>query len=150
MSRRKMDIRDEILNQNEVIITKESDEYFFEIDREITSDVAEAVSILMSKVEWNDPIWKTKIDIDIIYENITPCKSLFWLSGGYSEWRTMKHYNTPWCNCYLDFQEEFGFLVVGIVRKSKTLSDIRDGFVKYLNLPVIYNFAISRDMIKVN
>ena len=33
-------------------------------------------------------------------------------------------------------------------KKSKKLADVRDGFVKYLNLPTLYNFAISRDMVK--
>ena len=35
-----------------------------------------------------------------------------------------------------------------IVKKSKTLLDIRNAFVKYLNLPVLYNFAISKNLIR--
>ena len=84
----------------------------------------------------------------MLFRSITPEKSLFWLTGGYSEWRTLTHYNKPWCECYLEFQEEFGFLIVNIVKKSKTLSDIRNGFQKYLNLPTLYDFAISRDFIR--
>jgi hypothetical protein len=45
---------------------------------------------------------------EISTENITPERSLFWLTGGDKEWRTMEYYNTPWCDCYLDFQTEFG------------------------------------------
>ena len=59
----------EILNQRELRVTKEGNEYFFEIGPEMTSDVAEAVSILMRKVDWNDPIWNTAIDKKI--EEIT-------------------------------------------------------------------------------
>ena len=129
-------------------VTKEENNTFFEIGDEITSDVAEAVSILMRKIEWNDPIWNMELGKNIIYENITPENSLFWLSGGYSEWRTLSHYNKPWRECYLDFQEEFGFLIINIVKRSKNLGDIRNGFVKYLNLPVLYNFAISKNMVK--
>ena len=61
---------------------------------------------------------------------------------------TLNHYNRPWCDCYLEFQEEFGFLIINIIKKSKKLSDIRNGFMKYLNLPVLYNFAISKNMVK--
>jgi hypothetical protein len=46
--------------------------------------------------------------LEISTENITPERSLFWLTGGDKEWRTMEYYNTPWCDCYLDFQTEFG------------------------------------------
>jgi hypothetical protein len=138
----------EILNQNILNVSKQENEYFFEIGLESTTDVAEAVSILMRKVEWNDSIWNMELDKKIIYENITPEKSLFWLSGGDYEWSTLEHYNRPWCDCYLDFQEEFGFLIINIIKKSKKMSDIRDGFMKYLNLPTLYNFAISKNMIK--
>jgi len=139
----------EILNQRELRVTKEGNDYFFEIGPEMTSDVAEAVSILMRKIDWNDPIWETTIDKKMIYENITPEKSLYWLSGGYKEWNTLDHYNRPWCDCYLEFQEEFGFLIVNLVKKSKTLLDVRNAFMKYLNLPTLYNFAISKNMVRV-
>jgi hypothetical protein len=151
MKRKRIALEDrakEILNQKTVRVTKNGDGYFFEIGNEITTDVAEAVCILMRNVDYNDSMWNVEIDKKMKYEEITPEKSLFWLSGGYNEWRTLNHYKKPWCECYLDFQEEFGFLVVNIVKKSKKLSDIRDGFIKYLNLPTLYNFAISKDMIR--
>ena len=40
----------EILNQNILNVSKQENEYFFEIGGESTTDVAEAVSILMRKV----------------------------------------------------------------------------------------------------
>lgn len=138
----------EILNQNNFRITKEGDDYFFEIGNETTCDMAEAVAILMRKVDWNNSVWNLEVDKKLAYDKLTPEKALFWLTGGYAEWRTLNHYNRPWCDCYLDFQEEFGFIILNIVKKSKKLSDIRDGFIKYLNLPVLYNFAISRDMVR--
>jgi hypothetical protein len=141
-----LEIRKEISNEEVVKITKEKDECFFEIGKEITSDIAEAVSILMRKVEWDDKIWEMEINKNIILEDITPEKSLFWLSGGYNEWRSLNNYKKPWMECYLEFQEEFGFLIVNIVKKSKTLRDIRNGFVKYLNLPTLYDFAISKGL----
>ena len=133
-------------NDQFIKINKSKDEYFFEIGNEITEDVAEAVSILMRKADWSDSIWESEIkNLDI---DITPEKCLFWLTGGHSEWNTLDHYNQPWCDCYLEFQEEFGMLIINIIKNSKKLKDIRDGFNKYLNLPILYNFALSKNMVK--
>ena len=60
----------EILNQSILNVSKQENEYFFEIGGESTTDVAEAVSILMRKVEWNDSIWDMELDKKIIYEYI--------------------------------------------------------------------------------
>jgi hypothetical protein len=133
---------------NDVVrINKSNNEYFFEIGTEITEDIAEAISILMRKVDWNDSIWENDLK-SINTDLITPEKCLFWLTGGYTEWRTLENYNKPWCDCYLDFQEEFGMMVVSIIKKSKKFKDIRDNFNKYLSLPTLYNFAVSKDMIR--
>lgn len=124
-----------------------NNDYFFEIGTEVTEDIAEAVSILMRKVDWNDNIWNREIK-EVDMNLITPEKSLFWLTGGYDEWRTLDNYNKPWCDCYLDFQEEFGMLIINIIKKSKSFKEIRDNFNKHLNLPILYNFAVSKDMIR--
>lgn len=137
-----------ILDQEILKVVKEGSDTFFEIGEETTSDVAEAVSILMRKVEWNDPVWNMEIGREIICENIVPKNSLFWLTGGYVEWNSMSHYNRQWKECCSEFDEEFGFLLIGVVKRSRTLSDIRNGFVKHLSLPILYNFAISRNMIR--
>lgn len=136
----------ENFNQNEVIIAKDGEEYFFEIGTETTTDLAEAVSILMRTVNWDDSIWKTEVTEEM--KNVTPEKALYWLSGGKTEWNNLNHYKNPWCEYYLDFQEEFGFLIVNIVNRSKILLDIREEFNKYLNLPIIYNYALSKNMIR--
>ena len=149
MKKRKLDLKPiskEIYSEGVVRIYKEDTEYFFEIGKELTFDLAEAVAILMRKMDFNDDIWNLEIT-DVVVEKITPAKSLFWLSGGYSEWRTLENYNKPWSEYYLDFQEEFGYLIINIIRKSKTLKDIRDLFIKHLNLPVLYEFALSKKMI---
>ena len=41
----------EIFNQKVVSVTKEGDEYFFEIGKEMTSDLGEAVCILMRNLK---------------------------------------------------------------------------------------------------
>lgn len=151
MKRRKLALKtigkNDVYNDGVVRVTKEEDVYFFEIGNELTSDIAEAVAILMRKVDYNDNIWNLKLE-DIDAESITPEKSLFWLTGGYSEWRILDNYNKPWCDCYLDFQEEFGMLIYNIVKRTTKIKEIRDNYYKYLNLPILYDFAISKNMIK--
>ena len=146
MRRKKVAVKaHDVYTDSFVRISKEQNEYYFEIGNEMTMDMAEAVSMLMRKEMWNSPVWGLEIQ-DISCENLSPDKSLFWLTGGYSEWRTLEHYNKPWCDCYLDFQEEFGILIVNIIKRSKKLKDVRDNFIKYLNLPILYDFAIKKNM----
>jgi hypothetical protein len=95
----------------------------------------------------DDSAWDIEVNNTNI-ENISPEKSLFWLTGGTQEWINLENYNRPWCDCYLDFQEEFGFMIIKIIKDSKKLSEVRDGFIKYLNLPVIYDFAMSKNLLK--
>lgn len=150
MKKRKVEIKSKgskIIYSSEFInISKENEEYFFEIGNQLTNDIAEAVSILMRKIDWNSEIWNLEIK-DIVTEDISPEKSLYWLTGGYDEWQSLEHYNKPWSEYYLDFQEEFGMLIVNIIKKSKTLKDVRDKFMRFLNLPTLYDFAISKDML---
>jgi hypothetical protein len=150
MKKRKLDLKSmakDVYNRGIVRVSKEENEYFFEIGKELTSDVAEAVAILMRKVDFNEAVWNLEFN-NIVLENITPERCLFWLTGGYSEWRTLENYNKPWCDCYLDFQEEFGYLILNIIKRSKTLKDVRENFLKYLNLPILYDFAINKNMIR--
>lgn len=117
---------------------------FFEIGNELTTDIAEAVAIMMRK-KIDDSIWSKDFSID--YETIEPRRALYWLTGGDNEWISLHNYKQPWSKCDLDFQEEFGFMIISILKKSKTLGDIRDGFIRYLNLPVLYEFALSRNFV---
>jgi hypothetical protein len=139
----------EILNQKEYFkVLKKDDNYFFEIGLETTSDIAELVSILMRTTDYNDPIWKTTIYEKMINDNISPIKSLYWLTGGDSEWKTLINYSKQWCECNYEFCDEFGDLIIDIVKKSKTLTDIRKSFIKNLNIPILYEFALSKNLIK--
>lgn len=136
----------ESLNDSNIRMSVEPNgQLFFEIGNDITTDVSEAVAIMMRK-NIDESIWNKTISIN--YDDIEPRRTLYWLSGGDSEWMTFRNYSTPWCDCDLDFQEEFGFMVISILKKSKTLGDIRDGFIKYLNLPVLYEFALNKGFIR--
>jgi hypothetical protein len=132
-------------SDNLVKIDKEGDQYYFEIGSDITTDLAEAVAIMMMKYKNNGKFWDLEIK-DIDYYNITPEKSLYWLSGGDNEWQLMNNYKKSWMDCSLEYQEEFGLRVISILKKSKTMRDIKNGFLKYLNLPILYEFALEKEI----
>ena len=136
-----------IYDDKTIIISREGNEWFFEVGKEMTTDLGEAVSLLLRNCDANDQVWKTDIK-EMNIDNISPEKSLYWLTGGEKEWKTLEHYNRPWCDCYLDFQEEFGLLVISIIKRSKTLEDMRKHFIEYLNLPVLYDFALSKKFLR--
>lgn len=144
----KHDTSDFIFSDNRVRVIKHSNEYLFEIGKELTFDIAEAVCILMRSVDDSHDIWNLQFD-KIETQNITPEKSLFWLTGGYKEWKSLEHYRFPWQECYLDFQEEFGFLIINTLEKYKKLSDIRNNFRENLSLPLLYDFAVSKSLVKL-
>jgi hypothetical protein len=118
-------------------------DFYFEIGSEITDDIGEAVSILMRhKNKKSDSIWETKISNIDTYE-IKPEKSLYWLTGGHDEWKRNDHYLGSWSENSQLFTEKFGDRVISIIRESKTFGDIRKEFIKQLNLPKLYNFALE-------
>ena len=140
------EVSEVVLNTEKLKINKISNDLYFEISNEITKDLAEAVSLMMTKIDKKSSIWKLEIKNENKY--IDPEKCLFWLTGGSNEWKSLENYNRPWSECYLEFQEEFGIIIFNIVQKSETIGEIRDSFIKYLNLPTIYDFAISKGFIR--
>ncbi len=148
MKNKKKMIKGDFLKiENDIILHKKIENFLtFEIGDEITNDIAEAVCMLMLKIDDDDPIWDKKIENNSLL-NISPEKSLFWLSGGHKEWDTLLNYNKPWSEYYLEFRNRFGDEVINSVTNSKKLKDIRDNFTKNLNLTILYDFALSKNMI---
>ncbi len=137
----------DIWSDNLIKIDKEGEQYYFEIGNNITDDISEATSILMKhKNRWNSKVWETKLE-NIDFYNVSPGKSLYWLSGGDLEWKVMNNYKISWMDSSILFEEEFGDRVLSILKKSKTMKDIRSGFIKYLNLPILYEFALENKII---
>lgn len=132
---------------NFVKIEKGEKTLFYQIGDFITTDVAEAVSIMLSTPEIDAHIWNTKFNFDI--EELEPKKCLYWLTGGDKEWIILENYKKPWIDCELDFQEKYGLLILDIVRNSKTLGDIKERFQKELNLLDLYEFSLSIDIIRL-
>ena len=75
MKRRKVALktvgRNDVYNNGIVRITKEENINFFKIGNELTSDIAEAVVLLMRKFDWDDNIWNLELG-EVDTENITP------------------------------------------------------------------------------
>ena len=129
----------------EVFKQVNQNQLFFEIGNEITNDVAEAVSIIMKTTNIKkSEIWNIEIKNPII----DPLKCLYWLTGGDKEWISLEHYKSQWCFCHTDFEDEYNHIILHIMNKSKTLGDVRNGFNRYLNLPILYDFAISKGLVK--
>lgn len=148
MKKRKIEILERKIYDDNLIKVdiEESGEYYFEIKNEITNDIAEAVSIMMKiRNKWDDDVWMIPIP-DLDTYNVNPERCLYWLSGGHDEWRKLDNYKRSWKDSYLEFREEFGSIVIDILKKSRNLKDIRDGFLKYLNIERIYEFALERNL----
>ena len=92
-------------------------------------------------------VWDIEFDKSQI-QKIEPQKCLYWLSGGDTEWTTQENYIKPWYQVYLDYQMEYGNKIISILERSKTLRDIRNNFIKELNLPTLYEFALSKGFVK--
>ena len=141
------EISDVIYSSSRIRISKElNGELFFEIENEVTADLSEAIAIAIQKDIKDETFWETSFNIDI--NNISPDKALYWLSGGDAEWLSKNHYNINWSEVYLTYQEEFGLTIIDIILKAKNFEDIRKKFIQKLNLPILYEFALEKNIIK--
>lgn len=136
-----------IFNEDKVKISQEGNQWVFEINNELTTDIAEATALMMRICSKDSFVWEIEIK-GINTEEISPKKSLYWLTGGDTEWKTLPNYRNPWCESYLEYIEGFGMSVINIVGKSKRIGDIRDQFIKNLNLPILYEFALNNNLLK--
>ena len=149
MKKRKLaieELSEVVFSDEKIKINKLGETFIFEIGKETTTDIAEGVAIMMKMIDNNHKIWDFEFEIN--EDKITPEKSLYWLTGGHTEWKQLEHYEKTWSDCYLIFQEEFGISIMNIIKKSKKLKDIREEFKRCLNLPTIYDFALSQNLIK--
>lgn len=132
---------------------KNNDLYYFEsfhknLNHFLSIDYLESVSALMKLKELHDfdLLWDIEIT-DEMRNNIDIKKSLYWLSGGDREWITSKIYNTTWSDSSHLFLEEFEEMIEDINKKCNTLGETRDEFIKYMNLPTLYEFGLKKGII---
>jgi hypothetical protein len=149
MKRRKTLLeKEEILYSSDNFrILNEGNQVIFEIWGFTTLDVAEAVSLLiMHGVSHSDPVWE--LPTSFFDKNVFSEKSLYWLSGGDSEWITLDNYSDSWFNCLFDFCSKWSKSIEEAVENSKTLLDIRNHFEENLSLLRIYDWAISKGFVR--
>jgi len=120
---------------------------FFEVCDICTTDICEAVALMMRSGITDPNIWNKDITKNLDLDSVDTRNCLYWLSGGDDEWNKRNYYKRPWNECDLLFQEEFGITILVLLKKSKTLGDIKSGFIKFLNLPIFYEFALSKNII---
>ncbi len=147
MRKRKLEVTtNQVIFENNIIkISREHDGiHYYEIGSEITTDIIEAVSILIRlKNINNDTFWNLEIPkIDIF--DIDPEKCLFWLSGGKDEWFRNDNYKMTWMESHSLFRERFEDDIECIIRNSKTFKDIKNQITKKLNISIMYDFALSQ------
>lgn len=136
-----------IYSANKIRISKElNGELFFEIENELTSDLSEAIAMAINFGIKDEMFFNTLFNVNI--SNISPDKALYWLTGGDGEWVSKKHYNKSWSEVYLTYQEEYGLTIINIIEKANTLGEVRNGFIKYMNLPTLYEFSLKKGFIK--
>lgn len=138
-----------IWEDNLIKIYKDINKYCFEINNELTYDIGESVAILMHiKGKSDSKFWDINIKKFVIEDDINPINSIYWLSGGRSEWVTSKaYYQKSWAECSKILDEKFGKIILNIIRNSNTLKDIKNGFIKNINLPTIYEFLIEKKIV---
>ncbi len=124
----------------------ENGKIFFEFYNHITDDVAEAVAMMMRTDGIDKKLWEVELEFDL--DLIQPRKTLYWLSGGDREWIKLTNYKKPWCEVESYYEYEYDHIIRWIVKKSKNLSEIRDKFIQYLNLPTLYEFALSKNFVR--
>ena len=143
MKRRRNVIEKEkiLWRNNKVSIINIEGQIIFEIRDYTTVDLVEAV-VLMANISVKDDVWS--LSTNNFDKNIDPEKSLYWLSGGDSEWMTLEHYSESWYNLHQDFSIKWSPIINSIVSESKNLAEIKEELEKRLNLAIIYDWAISR------
>lgn len=147
----KSSIKLEINKLEKINIEKEGQKIYFEIINTNsilhTYDVAEGVAaILMSNHKIDKSFWNIKLN-DKDKKEISTSKALYWLTGGNEEWIENLNYNIDWPDASIIFKKKFGSKITRIVKKAKTLDDIKNMFIKEFNLTNLYEFALENKMI---
>ena len=138
--------------QTNVYTTKNNDNLYFQSTNPVlnsvfeSNDYSEAVATLMrirgiftDRDFWNISL-KNKYSVDVE-------KTLYWLTGGDKEWQINNNYKYKWEEVKSMFIDEYGDIILNIIKNSSKLIHIRNGFLNELNLPKMYEFALKHKLI---
>jgi hypothetical protein len=150
--KRESKIIDKDLVKSNIQVFKENNVYYFESNNEklsnfITNDYMEAVAAFMKLKDTFDLnyLWDIKVT-DEMRENLSVNKTLYWITGGDREWVENKTYKKTWIEYSNIFVKKYQKRIETI-KECKTLGEVRDEFLKHMNLPMIYEFALTKNMI---
>ena len=132
-------------------IEREHNKTYFEvIDKSgvlHTYDIAEGIAaMMMCEHEIDEDMLNIKIT-DRDKKEINSSKALYWLTGGNNEWINPTNYKVDWHEASIIYKKKFGSKVTRIIRKAKTIADIKESFEHNFNLTDLYEFAIKKDLI---
>jgi hypothetical protein len=114
-------------------------------------DYFESVAGLMRlDAKLDSGFWKIALNESEKYD-ISINRILYWITGGDNEWKTSDHkeYKYDWYEVEEIFRDRFEDIILDIVRTSETLLDVRNGIIEKISLPIVYEFALNNDLIKV-
>jgi len=112
-----------------------------------TFDVFEAVAAIISTSKKIEDIWSIPLQLKD-FEDIRLGKALYWMSGGNNEWNSCIFYTKPWNECVDVLEDHFTLKITKNFKKCRTLEDVKDLLLKKCSLPLIYDFMLSKDLVK--
>lgn len=122
---------------NDSVINKET----------VTCDYSESVAIAMKLPNvFNDKkFWEIKIKEK--FENINLENTLYWLTGGDLEWQINKRYKHKWEDVKEIYLYNYSDQLIDVINKARTLGDLKRSFIRFFNLPTLYEFSLKNDII---
>lgn len=151
-----------ILNDNNLFIEENNVQvyregrnlYYFEIQVPtfnyfLTCDYLESISAIIRNKHINDftQIWDIKISNEM-RDAVNFGSSLYWLSGGDGAWNKQAMYNLRWDEAVDLFIEQYESILIKINEECETLREVREELNKHLNLLNMYEFGLSKDIIR--
>jgi hypothetical protein len=112
-----------------------------------SNNYLEAVACLMKfKHFHHSNLWDIKVT-NKMKDSLNYGDILYWLSGGDKEWLENNTYTDNWSVCRELFITKFQKKIENINESCKTLGEVRLNFLKYFNLPNIYNFSLKKNIL---
>ena len=143
-----------IYKKGNISVEKTKDGLLFNLNSQVINDsyiettdylTATAMAMRVNNLESDRKFWNIKLINK--YENINLEKTLYWLSGGKNEWNINKVYKHKWEDVKDIFLYKYSDKLLEIIKKSRTLGDLKRGFKRFLNLQEIYEFSLTNNLI---
>ena len=95
----------------------------------------------------DDNFWNVKLAA-IDKQNARPINIIYWMTGGDKMWKSHNWmWKKEWNDLSLMFVEHFDEKIMGIVKRSKTLGDLRNKLKSKLSSEDFYEMGLTLDLI---